>query len=259
MHNILQPIVLCATIISLAGCAALPSTLSRPTLSYVSPTSKDLQQLPPPKGKIVAAVYGFRDQTGQYQPSTGGTNFSTAVTQGGASLLVQTLRQSNWFLPVERESLNNLLTERKIYRAAREKQQQTQTKSIPKTGVPQGGSAGTAAVTSSVNIDPPSLLSAVIMIDGGIIGYDSNTRTGGIGANYFGIGATADYQQDRVTIVLRAINVETGEIIDSVSVTKTILSQVLDVSFYQFISFAKLLQIETGFSANEPVHADTKQ
>jgi curli production assembly/transport component CsgG len=36
-----------------------------PTLTPISDTSRDLMQLPLPRGKIVASVYGFRDQTGQ--------------------------------------------------------------------------------------------------------------------------------------------------------------------------------------------------
>ena len=72
--------------------------------------------LPEPKGKVAVAVYGFRDQTGQYKPSPD-SSFSTAVTQGASSILVRALKLSGWFTPVERENLQNLLTERKIVRA----------------------------------------------------------------------------------------------------------------------------------------------
>jgi curli biogenesis system outer membrane secretion channel CsgG len=36
-------------------------------------------------------VYGFRDQTGQYKP-TPASSFSTSVTQGAASMLMDALR-----------------------------------------------------------------------------------------------------------------------------------------------------------------------
>src|SRR3546814_5035308 len=46
----------------------------------ISPSGVSLRQLPPPKKKIVAAVYSFRDETGQYK-SAPNSSFSTAVTQ----------------------------------------------------------------------------------------------------------------------------------------------------------------------------------
>src|SRR5690554_2720551 len=87
-----------ATILVLAGllggCAAtvdrqpLAPFPDDPTLAPQSPVFEDLTHLPPPAGKVGAAVYGFRDQTGQYKPSPA-SSFSTAVTQGAASMLVK--------------------------------------------------------------------------------------------------------------------------------------------------------------------------
>jgi len=185
-------------------------------------------------GRVFVAVYGFRDQTGQYKPNPAGTSFSTAVTQGGASMLVQALKRSNWFVPVEREGLNNVLTERKIVRAAKEK---------PKSGT---------AAAANGSAEPSPLIPAAVVIDGGIIAYDTNILTGGVGAKYFGAGGGAEFRSDRVTVFLRAVNVETGEIINSVSASKTILSQQLDASLFRFVSLQRLLEAEAGFSANEP-------
>ena len=86
------------------------------TLTPETAITRDLLALPPPKGKIAVAVYGIRDQTGQYKPAPD-SSFSTAVTQGASSMLIRALQDSGWFIPVERENLQNLLTERKIVRA----------------------------------------------------------------------------------------------------------------------------------------------
>ena len=186
-------------------------------------TAVDLRNLPPPKDKIVAAVYQFRDQTGQYK--TGG-GFSTAVTQGGTSILLKALKDSGWFIPIERENVNNLLNERKIVRNTR------------------------AQFNANQGLKP--LLYASILLEGGIISYDQNVITGGAGLRYFGAGGSEQYRQDRVTVYLRAISVQTGEVLKVIYTSKTILSQAVDVGLFRFVTFGKLLEAETGLTYNEP-------
>src|SRR3546814_7689440 len=97
----------------LASCAVPQKPVGVATQAHLTPatpSTRDLLKLPDPKGKIVVAVYGFRDQTGQYKPAPD-SSFSTSVTQGAASMLVKALKDSGWFTPVERESLQELLTE----------------------------------------------------------------------------------------------------------------------------------------------------
>lgn len=213
----------------LAGCASShpaatmsPAQLSPPTQAY-----KDLTQLPLPAGPISVAVYGLRDQTGQYKPSPD-SSFSTSVTQGGASLLISALRDSRWFRPVERENLQDLLTERKIVRALEQPQDQAR-------------------------VQLPALRPANMLIEGAIVAYESNVRTGGVGVRYLGVGPSELYRQDQVTINLRAVDIRTGEIIQSVTTTKTIFSVQMDFGIYKFVSLKHLLEVEAGFSRNEPV------
>jgi curli production assembly/transport component CsgG len=194
--------------------------------------TRDLQQLPPPKGKVVVAVYGLRDQTGQYKPAPD-SSFSTAVTQGAASLLVKALRDSGWFIPVERENLQDLLTERKIVRAL-------------ETPVATGAQPATQAVAL------PALTPASILIEGGIISYESNVRTGGIGAGYLGVGLFQQYRVDQVTVNLRTVDIRTGQILNSVSTTKTIYSYEIKPTVYKFVNFKDLVQFEIGHPRNEP-------
>lgn len=186
-------------------------------------TAINLKNLPPPKEKIVAAVYQFRDQTGQYK--TGG-GFSTAVTQGGTSILLKALKDSGWFVPIERENVNNLLNERKIVRNTR------------------------AQFNAKQGLKP--LLYASVLLEGGIISYDQNIITGGAGLRYFGAGGSEQYRQDRVTVYLRAISVQTGEVLKVIYTSKTILSQSVDIGLFRFVSFGKLLEVETGLTYNEP-------
>ena len=58
------------------------------------------------------------------------------------------------------------------------------------------------------------------LIEGGIVGYDSNTQSGGA-ARYFGIGVSEQYRVDQVTVSMRIVSVQT-EILLSTNVTKTI-------------------------------------
>jgi curli production assembly/transport component CsgG len=219
--------------LGLAGCSVLdqyrnapigPSSPG-PQLTPVTDIHRDLVNLPPPKGKIVAAVYGFRDQTGQYKP-TPDSSFSTAVTQGAGSVLVKALADSQWFVPVEREGLQNVLTERRIVRALES----------------QKANGNNLA----------GLLPSSIILDGGIISYETNVRTGGAGARYIGVGASEQYRTDQVSVNLRAVDAQTGRILASVSTTKSVYSYALDANVFRFVSFQNLLEVEVGYTRNEP-------
>jgi curli production assembly/transport component CsgG len=196
-------------------------------LTPPTPATRDLLQLPEPKGKVIAAVYAFRDQTGQYKPAPD-SSFSSTVTQGAAALLVKALQDSGWFTPVERENLQDLLTERKIVRALE---------------LPSDKAAPVVI---------PQLTPASIIIEGGIIAYESNVRTGGAGATYLGIGLSSQYRVDQVTVGLRSVDIRTGQIINSVSTTKTIYSYEVRPTVFKFVNFKDLVQFESGMTRNEP-------
>lgn len=219
-----------------SGCAvtfessndALGPAHSPPALAARASTYDDLMSLPEPRGKIVASVYNFRDQTGQYKPAPA-SSFSTAVTQGGASMLVSALNDSGWFVPLEREGLQNILTERKIIRAAL-----------------KNGNAGDS------DAQLPSLLYANVLLEGGIVAYESNVRTGGMGARYLGIGPASQYRVDEVTVSLRAVDIRTGRVLHNVLTSKSILSREVSAGVFTFVEFRRLLEVETGTTVNEP-------
>jgi curli production assembly/transport component CsgG len=220
--------------LTLSGCSAyfhqpLQTTTAR--LGEETAITPILRELPPPQEPIYAAVYKFRDQTGQYKPAEVGANWSTAVTQGGTSILLKALERSGWFTVVERENVSNLLNERKIIRNSRMQYNVGEQTEGPLL---------------------PPLLFAGIIIEGGIISYDANVLTGGAGARYFGAGGSAKYRQDRVSVYLRAISTNNGKVLKTVYTSRTILSQAVDVGLFRFVSFQRLLEAETGFTYNEP-------
>jgi curli production assembly/transport component CsgG len=96
------------------------------------------------------------------------------------------------------------------------------------------------------------MLFAGLIVQGGIIGYDTNIQSGGVGARYLGIGGTTSYRKDQVVIALRGVNTNTGEIILNVQVSKTVLSVGRDLSLFKFVDVGtKLVEAEIGMTENE--------
>ena len=114
----MKQLIVVSLFLVLSGCSTfshlIPPDEENAVKIVTSEAFSELKKLPKPKGRIPVSVYSFRDQTGQYKPQANVSSFSTAVTQGATSILMQTLSDSDWFLPVEREGLQNILTERKI-------------------------------------------------------------------------------------------------------------------------------------------------
>ncbi|WP_373514708.1 CsgG/HfaB family protein [Persicitalea sp.] len=218
------------TLIALVGgCRAYfhqPTALHSARLGEETTITDELRLLPPPKEALAAAVYKFRDQTGQYKPAET-SNFSTAVTQGATNILLKAMEDSKWFLNIERENVSNLLNERKIMRSS-----MTQ--------------------YNNANELLPPLLFAGMILEGGIVSYDANIITGGAGLRYFGAGGSTEYRQDRVTVYLRAIATRNGKILKTVYSSKTILSQSVNASLFRYVRFKRILEAETGFTTNEP-------
>ena len=213
----------------------LPAEGDTSTLGEMTPYTKQLKELPAPEDKIVIGVYKFKDQTGQYKMAENGSNWSTAIPQGTTSILLKALEDSKWFRPIERENIGNLLNERQIIRSTRKEYE------VAKDG------------KTIISDQLPPLLYAGILLEGGIISYDSNVMTGGIGARYFGIGGGTQYRQDRVTVYLRVVSSMTGEIMKTVYTSKNILSTTVNGSFFRYIDTDRILEAEMGFTQNEPV------
>ena len=198
-------------------------------------TTKQLLELHLPNQKTVVAVYSFPDLTGQRKSSDNIASFSTAVTQGAEHVLVEALRDAgrgNWFVVVERSGLDHLTKERQLVRSTFESYNKN---------------------ADGKTILKP-LLYAGMLIEGGIVSYDTNLKTGGNGARYLGIGMKNQYREDKVTVVLRAVLVQTGEVLLNVTATKTVLSTGGGSDVFRFIEMGtELVEIESGYSENEAV------
>lgn len=228
--------------LAVSGCAASDALFAdEPTLAPGAPSRSSLQALPPPVKRLYVAVYSFRDQTGQNKPNDSFPEYSRALTQGGAAILVNALKEAGggrWFIVLERENLDALLQERQLIRANREQFLGEDGKPLP----PLRG-----------------LYNAALIIGGGIVGFDSNVMTGGLGARYLGIGARTEYRRDQVTVYLRMTAVTTGEVLASVVATKTIYSVAVAADVFRFFSSDKLLESEGGLTRNEPRELAVRQ
>jgi curli production assembly/transport component CsgG len=238
-----------AVVAVLSGCASSSAIREKitgnqfdePTVESSKFLKKDSNQLLPPQGgPLVVAVYGFRDLTGQRKSQPLIASLSSAVTQGAENYLIKALQdvgEARWFTVLERVGLENLIKERQMIRQMREQYQGRDAKMLP-----------------------PMMFAGIIM-EGGIVGYDSNTLTGGSGVRLFGIGASTQYQSDTVTVTLRTVSVATGEILTTVTVTKTVLSYMDKITLLRFVgdgtslgANANALEGEIGGSINESIN-----
>ena len=184
----------------------------------------------------VVAIYtgGFTDQTGQRRSNSSYATFSSAVTQAPDAYLIRALKHAGsnkdgFFDVVERVGLDNVTKERQIIRSARQQNKDKQ--------------------------KLPDLLFAGLIMQGGVISYESNVKSGGAGARYLGIGMSRQYKQDTVTISLRTVSVSTGRVLLEVLVTKTILSASIDQDVFRFITDStELVEIENGLVRNESIN-----
>ena len=224
----------------LGGCAMNPSlkTLrdseTSPTVQ-ASPIQDRLEDVPALDGeKITIAVYQFSDRTGQRKPSDSVASLSSAVTQGSEAWVIKALQEvgnGKWFEVVERVGMDNLIKERQLIRQTRE--------NYEGKDAPQ--------------LKP--LLFAGLILEGGIVGYDSNVAVGGAGARWLGVGANTEYRIDNVTVVMRIVSVSTGKVLLSIATEKTIASHRSGADIFKFLDMGtRLLETETGFSVNEPVN-----
>jgi len=231
-------LMLCA--LALAGCTGSKITSSRDLENQFDKaeviTTKRFNELinmpAVATDPIPVAVYKFSDMSGQRKPSSNYASLSSAVTQGGEVILIKALQDASkgkFFKPIERVSLDNLVKERQLIRSQREVYEKEEAKPLT------------------------PLIVAGIMIEGGIVGYDSNIATGGIGARYLGLGAQQEYRKDEVTVMLRLISISTGEILISSGVTKTIYSTGVSANVFKFVDAGtRSVELEAGTSINEP-------
>ena len=200
----------------------------------VNKMQKEFDSIPAPDADrpVVVAVYSFVDQTGQRKPTPGIASLSNAVTQGSVVFLIKALQdvgQGRWFEVVERVGLDGLTRERQLIRQMREAYEGKEAKPLM------------------------PLMFAGMIIEGGIIGYDTGAESGGSAFKWLGIGPQTQYSKDVVTISLRAVSVNTGKVLMAVTVTKTVYSTADSVAVLKFLKDGtQAFEAEAGLTINEP-------
>jgi len=230
---------LCLSVLLLSSCAViwenddLVLTKKIQSTSTLELQSEELKNLPPAKDKPTIAIYpnSFRDLTGQRRSNSTFALFSTAVTQAPEAFLIRAFKHTangEFFRVVERVGLEDLVKERQLIRSTR-KEFEEENKMKP-------------------------LLFAGILVQGGVVSYEANLKSGGIGARYLGIGNSKSYREDTVTISLRLVSVSTGEVLTETLVSKSIISTSISQDIFRFIEEAtELVEIEGGVAENESV------
>ena len=238
MKKAIQQKLLYLLVLSLSSCALIVDPLKNgiPPIRNIESAEvgallTNLSKVPIPIRKPVVAVYpsSFKDDTGQRRSNSQYASFSSAITQSPDAYLIRALQHSGVFDVVERTGLDHLTKERQIIRSARESFDEKQ------------------------QLKP--LLFAGLLMEGGVVGYETNVRSGGAGARYLGIGGSKEYRQDSVTISLRTVSVLTGKILLEVLVTKTILSASVSSDVFRFYANnTELVEIESGIVENESIN-----
>ena len=233
----IQQLSVCLLAILLSSCAVIVKnedlviSQDRKPAQVLDLQSEELANLPPAELKPIIAVYpnSFSDLTGQRKSNSSFAMFSTAVTQAPEALLIRALKHAangQFFRVVERVGLDNLTKERQLIRSTRENFEEDR------------------------KLQP--LLFAGLIIQGGVLSYDTNIETGGLGARYLGIGNSTQYREDVVTISLRIVSVSTGEVLMETTVSKNILSTSVSQDVFRFIEMGtELVEIEGGIAENE--------
>jgi curli production assembly/transport component CsgG len=207
---------------------------ANPPAVQANPMADQLNDIPALDGPpMPIGVYSFTDKTGQRAPTDGPASLSSAVTQGAEVWVIDALLDAGagkWFEVMERGSMDNLIKERQLIRSTRENYE-----------------------TETTPLKPMKF--AGVLLEGGIIGYDSNITTGGSGARYFGIGASTEYRVDTVTVGMRIVSVSTGRVLMSVAAEKSVASHRTSTDVFKFIELGtEVVEIEAGYSVNEPTN-----
>lgn len=228
-------LILLALILSLiSSCSVATSKSNKPEYTKpktsTTPLKKELNSLPVIDGeKMFIGVNKFKDLTGKRKSSDTVASFSAVVTQGGEAWLMESLMESGWFTVLERAEQESVLRERALVIQSRNTFDE---KPIP--------------------LDP--LKYAGILAFGGILDYETNNITGGVGASYLGVGASEEYRQDTVTVSLRLVSTSSGEVLVTTTATKTVISTSTSASMFKFMDLETIpVEAEIGLARNELV------
>ena len=222
----------------LAGCVSAPvhppEVLARPEIT-----------LPPaPARALTVGVYSCIDPSGQRRPTRLPQELSTAVPMDCTPYLIDAVRSvpRGYVFLVERQHVDELLRERQLATLA--------------LNTPADTAAAPAAGLEA--LPPPTarrlitLRVAEILLIGQVVAYDRATRQVAGGVAVDGYGGSGEYVTDLVTFSLRAVAVQTGEVLGQSTVSKSVTSLSIGGHISKIYS-TSTVEIELGGAGNEPV------
>jgi curli production assembly/transport component CsgG len=220
----------------LAGCVSAPV---HPPEVLVQP---EITLPPAPPRALTVGVYSCIDTSGQRRPTRLPQELSTAVPMDCTPYLIDAVRSvpKGYVFLVERQHVDELLRERQLATLALN----TPTDAAPAAGIEA--------------LPPPparrliTLRVAEILLIGQVVAYDRATRqvAGGVAVN--STGGSGEYVTDLVTFSLRAVAVQTGEVLGQSTVSKSVTSLSIGGHISKIYS-TDVVEIEFGGAGNEPV------
>jgi curli production assembly/transport component CsgG len=229
-----------AGVLALSGCSTRPTLVKPPTVV----ARQEIPLPPPPPRALTVGVYSCIDTSGQRRPTQLPQELSTAVPMDCTPYLIDAVRslRPGYVYLVERQHVDELLRERQLATLALN----SLTEPAAATGGGSGGSEpGAARKLYTLRV-------AEILLVGKVVAYDRSTREAKAGAAVGAVGASGTYVTDLVTFSLRAVAVQTGEVLGQTTVTKSVNSLAVGGHITKIYS-TSVLDLELGGSANEPV------
>ena len=257
-HQSITVSLLAAALLALAGCVQDPLASATPNVI----AEQEIPLPPPPARALTVGIYNCIDTTGQRRPTLLAQELSTAVPMDCTPYLVEAVRslRTGYVFLVERQHIDELLRERQLATLALNGPAQTAAAPTEAAQSPAGRHRGVrqpaAQLVAAQQPAAPRRLTMVrvaeVLLVGQVVAYDRATRDMSGGLAFAGIGASGTLITDLVTFSLRAIAVQTGEVIGQTTVTKSITSMKVGGHIAKIYS-ESVVELELGGGGNEPV------
>jgi len=224
-----------AAALALAACQHITPRPEPPT---VAPRA-EIELPPPPARPLTVGIYSCVDTSGQRRPTQLPQELSTAAPMDCTPYVIRAVRdlRPGYVLLVERQHVDELLRERQLATLALSMN-------------------GATLDVNGQNPQPPRRLStlrvAEILLVGQVVAYDRSIREASGGVAVGAGGASGAYVTDLVTFSLRAVAVQSGEILGETTVTKQITSLRVGGHLARIFDTTSL-DAELGGAVNEPV------
>ncbi|WP_296600610.1 CsgG/HfaB family protein [Phenylobacterium sp.] len=194
---------------------------------------------PPPARPLTVGVYSCVDTSGQRRPTQLPQELSTAAPMDCTPYVIRAVRdlRPGYVLLVERQHVDELLRERQLATLALNMN-------------------GPALELNGQAQQPSRRLStlrvAEILLIGQVVAYDRSVREASGGVAVGAGAASGAYVTDLVTFSLRAVAVQSGEILGETTVTKQVTSLRIGGHLARIFDTTSL-DAELGGAVNEPV------